>query len=50
MTETQTVTRLLGLFEWFDDKSIHIEARFDKMAVRDNRLMLISLVEFSQAI
>ena len=35
-------------FEWYDAKSIHIQARFDKVAVHQNRLMFISLVAFSQ--
>jgi hypothetical protein len=48
MTETQTVPRLVGLFEWFDDESIHIQARFDKVALHENKLVFISLVAFSQ--
>jgi hypothetical protein len=48
MTETQTRPRLQGKFEWFDAKSIHIQARFDKVALHQNRLMFISLVAFSQ--
>ncbi len=48
MTETQTKPRLQGQFEWSDAKSIHIQARFDKVAVHQNRLMFISLVAFSQ--
>jgi hypothetical protein len=48
MTETQTGPRLQGLFEWFDDKSIHIQARFDKVALHEDRLVFISLVAFSQ--
>ena len=48
MTETQTRPRLQGNFEWYDAKSIHIQARFDKVAVHQNRLMFISLVAFSQ--
>jgi hypothetical protein len=48
MTETQTRPRLLGQFEWTDGKSIHIQARFDKVAVDDDRLVFISLVAFSQ--
>ena len=50
ITETQTPPRLQGLFEWFDAKSIHIQAKFDKVALHDNKLMLISLVAFSQDI
>src|SRR5580704_11624266 len=50
MTETQTVPRLQGLFEWADGKSIHIQARFDKVAVHDDKLVFISLVAFSQDI
>jgi hypothetical protein len=48
MTETVTRPRLQGRLEWYDAKSIHIQARFDKAAVHQNRLMLISLVAFSQ--
>jgi hypothetical protein len=48
MTETQTKPRLQGLFEWFDDKSIHIQARFDKVALHEDKLVFISLVAFSQ--
>jgi hypothetical protein len=48
MTETQTKPRLQGLFEWFDDKSIHIQARFDKAALHQDKLVFISLVAFSQ--
>jgi hypothetical protein len=38
----------VGLFEWFDDKSIHIQARFDKVALHEDKLVFISLVAFSQ--
>jgi hypothetical protein len=48
MTETQTGPRLQGLFEWTDGKSIHIQARFDKAALHEDRLTFISLVAFSQ--
>src|SRR5262249_36511212 len=48
MTETATRPRLQGRLEWYDGKSIHIQARFDKVAVHQNRLMLISLVAYSQ--
>ena len=48
MTETPTKPRLQGRLEWSDTKSIHIQARFDKVAVHQNRLMLISLVAYSQ--
>ncbi len=48
MTETKTGPRLQGLFEWFDGKSIHIQARFDKVAVHRDKLVFISLVAFSQ--
>ncbi len=48
MTETQTEPRLVGLFEWHDGKSIHIQARFDKVAVHEDKLVFISLVAFSQ--
>jgi hypothetical protein len=33
---------------WSDAKEIHIQARFDKVALHDNRLMFMSLVAFSQ--
>ena len=48
MTETQTRPRLQGQLEWSDAKSIHIQARFDKVALHENRLVFISLVAFSQ--
>jgi hypothetical protein len=48
MTETETRPRLQGRFEWTDCKSIHIQARFDKVAVDDDKLVFISLVAFSQ--
>ena len=48
MTETQTTPRLEGLFEWYDSKSIHIQARFDKVALHQDKLVFISLVAFSQ--
>src|ERR1700722_5796872 len=48
MTETQTVPRLKGLFEWTDSKSIHIQARFDKVAIHGDKLVFISLVAASQ--
>ena len=48
MTETQTEPRLRGLFEWTDGKSIHIQARFDKVAVHQDKLVFISLVAASQ--
>ena len=48
MTETQTKPRLQGQFEWSDAKSIHIQARFDKVALHQNRLVFICLVAFSQ--
>jgi hypothetical protein len=41
MTETSTKPRLQGSFEWYDSKSIHIQARFDKVALHQNRLMFI---------
>jgi hypothetical protein len=50
MIEIQTKPKLKGDLEWSDGKSIHIQARFDKVAVHDNRLMCISLVAFSQDI
>jgi hypothetical protein len=50
MTETVTRPRLQGGFEWSDAKSIHIQARFDEVAVHQNRLMFISLVAYSQDI
>jgi hypothetical protein len=48
MIETPTRPRLQGRLEWSDSKSIHIQARFDKVAVHQNRLTLISLVAYSQ--
>ncbi len=48
MIETQNERRLVGLFEWHDGKSIHIQARFDMVAVHDDKLVFISLVAFSQ--
>lgn len=48
MTETQTEPRLNGLFEWYDSKSIYIQARFDKVALHQDKLALISLVAASQ--
>ena len=50
MTETQTGPRLQGLFEWSDGKAIHIQARFDKVALHQDKLVFISLVAFSQDI
>ena len=50
MTETQTEPRLRGLFEWYDGKSIHIQARFDKVAIHQDKLVFISLVAASQDI
>jgi hypothetical protein len=47
MTETQTEPRLRGLFEWCDGKSIHIQARFDKVALHQDKLVFISLVAAS---
>jgi hypothetical protein len=46
MTDTQR--KLQGHFEWLDGKSIHLEARLDRAALHENRLMFISLVAFSQ--
>jgi hypothetical protein len=48
MTETVIRPRLRGRLEWSDSKSIHIQVRFDKIALHQNRLMLISLVAYSQ--
>jgi hypothetical protein len=48
MTETEIKRRLQGKLEWSDGKSIHIQAKFDKVALLDNRLAFISLVAFSQ--
>jgi len=48
MNETQTTPRLQGSFEWSDAESIHIQARFDKVALLESRLVFISLVAFSQ--
>ena len=50
MTDTQTVPRLQGLFEWTDGESIHIQARFDKVALHEDKVVFISLVAFSQDI
>jgi hypothetical protein len=50
MIETQMTPRLQGNFAWTDNKAIHIEARFDRVALHDNRLMFISLVAFSHDI
>jgi hypothetical protein len=50
MTETQTRPCLQGQFEWTDGNSIHIQARFDKVALHDDRLVFISLVAYSQDI
>jgi hypothetical protein len=50
MTEAQTRPRLQGLFEWTDGTSIHVQARFDKAALHEDRLAFISLVAFSQDI
>src|SRR5262245_19769977 len=48
MAETQSSPRLIGLFEWSDSKSIHIRARFDRVALHQDKLVFISLVAFSQ--
>jgi hypothetical protein len=48
MSEPHTRPRLQGLFEWYDDKAIHIRARFDKVALHQDRLVFISLVAASQ--
>ena len=40
--------RIVGVFEWSDGKAIHIQGRFDKVALHENRLVFISLVAFSQ--
>jgi hypothetical protein len=48
MNESQTQPKLIGQIEWSDGKSIHIEARFDKVAVHQNELMFINVVAFSQ--
>jgi hypothetical protein len=37
-----------NVFECSDGKAIHIQAKFDKVALHDNRLVFISLVAFSQ--
>ncbi len=44
----ETTPRIVGEFEWSDSKSIHIQARFDEVALHENRLVFISLVAFSQ--
>jgi hypothetical protein len=48
MTESENKPSLHGLFEWSDGKSIHIEARFNKVALDQDRLFFISLVAASQ--
>ena len=48
MTETQSTPRLQGNFVWTDGKSIHIQARFDKVAVHQDKLVFVSLVAASQ--
>jgi hypothetical protein len=48
MTETQQTPRLQGHFVWSDGKEIHIQAKFDKVALHDNRLVFMSFVAFSQ--
>ena len=48
MIETENKPCLRGTFEWSDGKSVDIRARFDKLAVHQNRLLFISLVAFSQ--
>jgi hypothetical protein len=48
MTETESKPRLQGKLEWSDGKSIHIQAKFDKVALPDNNLTFISLVAFTQ--
>jgi hypothetical protein len=48
MSEPVIQPRLQGKLEWCDGKSIHIQAKFDKVALFDDRLMFISLVAFSQ--
>jgi hypothetical protein len=50
MTENQAMPSLQGIFEWSDEKSVHIQARFSKLALHQNRLLFISLVDFSQDI
>jgi hypothetical protein len=44
---TETKPRLQGNLEWSDCKSIHIKAKFDRVALHQNRLLFISLVAFS---
>jgi hypothetical protein len=48
MTETRDKPRLQGHFEWSDAKDINIQARFDKVALHDDKLVFMSLVAFSQ--
>jgi hypothetical protein len=48
MTEIPIKPYLQGNLVWTDGKSIHIQAKFDKLALLDNRLLFISLVAFSQ--
>jgi hypothetical protein len=47
-TMNEKTPRIVGLFEWSDGKSIHIRARFDKVALHDDKLVFVSLVAFSQ--
>jgi hypothetical protein len=48
MTDDQHLRHLQGNLVWTDDRSMNIEAGFDKVAVHDDKLMFISLVAFSQ--
>jgi hypothetical protein len=48
MKVTHDKPRLEGRFEWVQDKAIDIRAKFDKVAVHDERLLFISFVAFSQ--
>jgi len=48
MTDAKNNPCLRGTFEWCDGKSVDIRARFDKLALHQNRLLFISLVAFSQ--
>jgi hypothetical protein len=47
MNETEIKPRLQGKLDWADGKAIHIKAKFDRVALHENRLLFISLVAFS---
>jgi hypothetical protein len=45
---TETEPRLIGQFERTDGKAVHIQGRFDKVALIENNVVFISLVAFAQ--